>query len=67
MIADFTSPADVWRRLGDGYRVEARFVLWQQDGVLQVPASSLFRVGEGWAVFVIESGRARERLISQQP
>lgn len=64
VIADFTSPAEAWRRLGDGYRVEARFVLWQQDGVLQVPASSLFRHGEGWAVFVIESGRARLRAVS---
>jgi HlyD family secretion protein len=63
IIADFTSPAETWRRLGDGYRVEARFVLWQQDTVLQAPASSLFRHGAGWAVFVIDSGRARLRTV----
>ncbi|HEX5636801.1 MAG TPA: HlyD family efflux transporter periplasmic adaptor subunit, partial [Gammaproteobacteria bacterium] len=43
IISDFTSPAELWQRLGDGYRVEARFILWHEDNVLQVPASSLFR------------------------
>ncbi len=63
VIADFTSPPERWQRLGDGYRVEARFVLWQQDDVLQVPASSLFRHGDGWAVFGVEDGRARLREV----
>jgi HlyD family secretion protein len=61
VIADFTSPAERWERLGDGYRVEARFVLWHADDVLQVPASSLFRHGDGWAVFAVEEGRAVRR------
>jgi HlyD family secretion protein len=62
IIADFVSPSEQWRRLGDGYRVEARFVLWQEDDVLQVPASSLFRHGTGWAVFAVDdTGRARLR------
>lgn len=64
VIIDFTSPTEKWRRLGDGYRVEARFVLWHEDDVLQVPASSLFRRGEAWAVFVVESGRARLRPVT---
>jgi len=59
IISDFTSPPDKWRRLGDGYRVEARFIIWHEANVLQVPSSSLFRHGEGWAVFAIEGGRAR--------
>jgi HlyD family secretion protein len=59
VIADFTSPREQWRRLGDGYRVEARFVVWEGNDVLQVPASALFRHDSGWAVFVIESGRAK--------
>jgi len=63
VICDFTSPQEKWQRLGDGYRVEARFVLWQEDNVLQVPASSLFRYRDGWAVFVIENGRAKRRGI----
>jgi HlyD family secretion protein len=63
VISDFTSPHEKWQRLGDGYRVEARFVLWHEDDVLQVPASSLFRYNEGWAVFVIDNGRAQRREV----
>lgn len=61
VVADFTSPAERWQRLGDGYRVEASFVLWQGDDVLQVPAGSLFRHDGGWAVFVMTDGRAALR------
>jgi HlyD family secretion protein len=63
VISDFTSAHEKWQRLGDGYRVEARFVLWHEDDVLQVPASSLFRYNEGWAVFVIDNGRAQRREV----
>jgi len=59
VIVDFVSPREDWQSLGDGYRVEARFVLWEGDDVLQVPTSALFRQGEGWAVFAVEGGRAR--------
>ncbi len=59
VIVDFAAPREAWARLGDGYRVEARFVLWEGDDVLQLPTSALFRQGEGWAVFAIEGGRAR--------
>lgn len=58
VIVDFTSPRDAWARLGDGYRVEARFVLWEDAEVLQLPTSALFRKGAGWAVFVLKGGRA---------
>lgn len=64
VISDLTSPTEQWQRLGDGYRVEAQFVLWQEAEVLQVPASALFRFGEGWAVFVIEDDSARRREVS---
>ncbi|HUX29503.1 MAG TPA: HlyD family efflux transporter periplasmic adaptor subunit [Thiobacillus sp.] len=59
VIVDFSSPREAWQRLGDGYRVDARFVLWEGKDVLQLPTSALFRHGEGWAVFVVEGGRAR--------
>jgi len=64
VISDFTSPAEQWRRLGDGYRVEARFILWHEDDVLQVPASSLFHYNNGWAVFAIEGQRAKRREVT---
>jgi HlyD family secretion protein len=63
VIVDFTDPPERWARLGDGYRVNARFVLWEADDVLRAPTSSLFRHGEGWAVFVVADGRARLRPV----
>lgn len=63
IISDFTSAAEKWQRVGDGYRVEAHFILWHEDDVLQVPASSLFRYQQGWAVFVIENHHAKRRVV----
>ncbi len=63
VIADFTSPPERWSRLGHGYRVEARFIVWEADDVLRVPASALFRYRDGRAVFAVEGGRARRRIV----
>ncbi len=63
VIVSFTSPPEQWRRLGDGYRVEASFVLWEGDDVLQVPASALFRDGSGWALFLVSNDRAVKRSV----
>jgi HlyD family secretion protein len=49
--------------LGDGYRVEARIIVWEQDRVLKAPVSALFRRGSSWRVFVIEGGRAHAREV----
>jgi HlyD family secretion protein len=58
VIADIVSPPEQWIRLGDGYRVNARFILWEEDDALRVPTASLFRHVGGWALFVVEEGRA---------
>ena len=63
VIVGFDDPPSAWQALGDGYRVEARVIVWERDDVLRVPTSSLFRQGDGWAVFVVESGRARLRVV----
>lgn len=63
VVVDLRSPAEAWSRLGDGYRVEASFVVWQSKQVLQIPASALFRWSDGWAVFVIENGQAHRRAV----
>lgn len=63
VIVAFTSPREQWQRLGDGYRVEASFILWEGQDVLQIPASSLFRDGDGWAAFVVKEGRAAKRRV----
>lgn len=56
VIADFVDSPD---GLGDGYRVDARIVIWESARVLKAPASALFRSGPSWAVFAVEGGRAR--------
>jgi HlyD family secretion protein len=47
--------------LGDGYRVDARVIVWAESSVLTVPAAALFRSAAGWQTFVIDEGRARLR------
>ena len=60
VIGDFVDTPD---GLGDGFRIEARIVVWQAEDVLRVPSSALFRHGEGWAVFVVDGGVARRREV----
>lgn len=64
VIVELTDPPERWAQLGDGFRVNARFILWEANDVLRVPTSSLFRRGEGWAVFVVQYGRARLRPVA---
>jgi len=64
VIADLASPPESWQRLGDGYRVEAKFIVWSSEDTLTVPSSALFRRDDGWAAFVVEGGRAREKLVT---
>ncbi len=59
VIVDFEDPVEAWEKLGDGYRVEVRVVIWEGEDVVKVPTSSLFRKGDDWAVFALDSGRAR--------
>ena len=63
VISDITSDPAEWQDLGDGYRVESEFILWESDDVLQIPASALFRFDDGWAVFVMENGKAVRRAV----
>ena len=67
VIVDFSSPPETWTGLGDGYRVEAKFIVWEREDALTVPASALFRRDDGWAVFVVEGERARLRPVKLGP
>ncbi len=65
VVADLVSPPALWEgRLGAGFRVLARFVVWSAPAVVQVPTSALFRVGDGWAVFAVERGRAVRKAVT---
>jgi HlyD family secretion protein len=58
VIIDFAEEADRWARLGHGFRVEPRIVLWESADVLKVPLSALYRQGKDWMVFRDDGGRA---------
>lgn len=59
VIIDFADPPELWKRLGHGYRIVGRIVIWRGDNVLQAPISALFRVQNSWALFKVSEGRAR--------
>jgi HlyD family secretion protein len=59
VIIDFACTPEERANLGDGYRVEARIVVWEADDALKVPAGALHRHGDGPAVFRVVGGKAR--------
>jgi HlyD family secretion protein len=64
VIIDLTSPPATWQSLGDGFRVDARIVVFRAEDALTMPAGALFRDGDGWSAFVVEGGRARKRTVA---
>ena len=56
VIIDLVSPREDWQRLGDGYRMEATFLVWQGDNVIKAPNAALFRLNNSWQVFVVNDG-----------
>ncbi len=64
VVASLISSPELWPNLGSGYRVLARFIIWEAANVLQVPSAALFRSGDGWVVFVVDNGRARLRRVT---
>lgn len=64
VVLGMTSPREQWALLGDGYRVDAHFILWRSDDVLVVPESALFRRGGDSFVFVIDGDVVVQRAVS---
>jgi HlyD family secretion protein len=59
VVIDLDDPHERWAALGDGFRVEVRVTVAEKRGALQVPLASVFRQGQGWAVYSARDGRAR--------
>jgi HlyD family secretion protein len=59
VVADFVTPFEQRRELGDAYRVEARIVVWEENSVLKLPVGALFRHAGKWSVFAARGGRAQ--------
>jgi HlyD family secretion protein len=64
VIVALTDPAEKWHALGDGYRVEVRFVLWHAPRVLKTAQGAVFRHRDGWAVYRISNGVAHLNPVS---
>lgn len=63
VIADLLTPPEQRPGLGDQFRVEAHFIVWETAQALRAPSGALFRQGTNWAAFVIEGGRAGLRPV----
>jgi HlyD family secretion protein len=63
VVLDFAEPLDRVQTIGDGFRVDAHIVVFRTEDAVKVPVGALFRRGEGWAVFVLEEGRAALRQV----
>lgn len=58
VVIELTDPPELWQRLGHGFEVDARVVLWEAEDVLKLPITALFRQNGAWAVFAASGGRA---------
>jgi HlyD family secretion protein len=63
VILQFTGPESAWAGLAPGYRVWGRVYLRQLESATLAPLGALIRDHGDWAVYRIESGRARLRRI----
>jgi HlyD family secretion protein len=58
------TPPEARAGLGHGFAVFLRIVDWESDDTLLVPIGALFRRDRDWAVFAVEDGVARERIVT---
>ena len=68
VIIDIEDASEKRGSLGDGFRVEARIVIWENDDVVKVSHGALFRDMNEWSAFVVQDNVAtlRRLTIGQQ-
>lgn len=52
-------PPEIAARAGSTFHVDLSFQVSEINNVLRIPVGALFRNGASWAVYVVDSGRAR--------
>jgi HlyD family secretion protein len=57
VVLDLDEPESARAGVGDGFRVEARIVVWEKPDVVRVPEGALMRHDGGWAVFAVRGDR----------
>jgi HlyD family secretion protein len=63
VIIDLVSNFSQWSRLGHGYQVDVEIVIWQEDALLTVPVTALFRDQKEWAIFVAINNVVEKRML----
>lgn len=63
VVLDLLSAPAELPAVGDGFKVDVRIVVQVQEQAVMAPVSAIFPVGAGWALFVVDKGRARQRLV----
>lgn len=59
VLIDIANPPEVWRTLGDGFRVGVRIITTSVEQAVLVPTGALFPHSEGMAVYRLDGRRAR--------
>jgi HlyD family secretion protein len=62
-VVDLVSPAEQWKTLGDGFKLDVRVLVQTEAQAIKVPVSALFPQGSRSALFVVEGGKAHLREV----
>lgn len=63
VLVDLLDPPEAREGLGDGWRVDARIVVWEAPDVVRVPVGAVFRDGDAWRTFLVVHGKAVRRAV----
>lgn len=63
VLVDLLDPPEAREGLGDGWRVDARIVVWEAPDVVRVPVGAVFRDGDAWRTFLVVDGKAVRRAV----
>jgi HlyD family secretion protein len=58
VVVDLAPNSDASRRVGDGFRVDAKIEVEREDAALVVPVTALIRDAQRWAVYRLSDNRA---------
>jgi HlyD family secretion protein len=67
VLLDLKSPFEEWSALGHEFRVVIHIVVEEIEDAVLVPIGALYRRGDTWAAYVVEDGRAAERILEIGP
>jgi HlyD family secretion protein len=67
VLIDFMSIPEDWGTIGDAHRIDAKIVVDQRADALTLPVGAAFRANDGWAVFVVAGGRAKQTPVKLGP